>query len=497
MRTLLALLLLSLGAQESEYDDWFVIRINGQRSGFSRLVRKTSAGVIRTESKSEMSVKRKNQPMTISSELMYEETPDGKLIRFVWRHKESNEVKEQRGEVKDGKLVLNTGEIPYDPNWVFPTTEERLIREKTGTFTYRTYNPEFGKPVTMVLEVNREGDTIKVRSYIQEMTPGPVTYEDRTLDGRLLRQTVQLMGLQIAQERSDAKTALLNERGEIPEVFAHTLIVPRQKLHNARRLREATYRVTFRDGTPDPKSFTFDGQTVERTEGQSLILLVRHRDSGDDSLQLPLKGPGEYLKPNETLQSNDPQVIAAAREAVGSETNALRAARLIEQWVFRNMDHGNLGVGFATAKEALQRRTGDCTEHAVLVAAMCRAVGIPSRVAVGLAYASDGFGGHMWAEAWVGEWVPLDAAFGGDFVDATHIKMGESSLNVGTVGAEFISVLMYLGRLDLDVLDQSYSTITPLKRSGGGLPWPYLLVLVPIGAVLFWALRPKLKRRED
>ena len=30
--------------------------------------------------------------------------------------------------------------------------------------------------------------------------------------------------------------------------------------------------------------------------------------------------------------------------------------------------------------------SGDCTEHAVLAAAMCRAVEVPSRVAIGLVY---------------------------------------------------------------------------------------------------------------
>lgn len=493
MRPLIAFLLLPLGTQEPELDDWFVIRINNQKSGFTHIVRKTAGDVVRTESTSEMSVKRMNQSMTISEQSIYEETPDGRLIRFVWKRKLSDREQETRGEVRDGKLVLNTGSIDYNPAWVFPAGDDRLIREKTGKVTYKTYSPEFGKPVTIMLDITREENGIRVRREIQEII-GVVTHEERSRDGRLLRQSVAMMGLQIVSERSDPRTALLNERGEIPEVFAHTLIRPRQKLHDARKLREAVYRVTLREGRLDPRSFSFEGQTIERTEDSAIILRVRHRDATGASLALPLKGPEEFLKPNETLQSDDPQVIAAAREAVGNETDALRAARRIEQWVFRNMEHGNLGVGFATAREALERRTGDCTEHAVLVAALCRAVGIPSRVAVGLAYANGAFGGHMWAEAWVGEWVPLDAAFGEDFVDATHIKMGESSLNVGGVGAEFVNVLVYLGKLDLDILEQSYSTLTPLRPSGRGLPWAWLAALVVIGAVLFWALRPRSRR---
>ena len=40
----------------------------------------------------------------------------------------------------------------------------------------------------------------------------------------------------------------------------------------------------------------------------------------------------------------------------------------------------------ATAAEVARSREGDCTEHAVLLAALARARGIPARVAMGLVY---------------------------------------------------------------------------------------------------------------
>ena len=65
----------------------------------------------------------------------------------------------------------------------------------------------------------------------------------------------------------------------------------------------------------------------------------------------------------------------------------------------------------------MQGREGDCTEHAVLLASLVRALGIPARVATGIAYAPafgerrDVFVPHAWVMAWVdGEWRGFDAA---------------------------------------------------------------------------------------
>ena len=70
---------------------------------------------------------------------------------------------------------------------------------------------------------------------------------------------------------------------------------------------------------------------------------------------------------------------------------------------------------FATAAEVAQSREGDCTEHAVLLAALARACGIPSRVAIGLVYvrlpAALAFtcGRELYLD---GTWTPLDATWG-------------------------------------------------------------------------------------
>src|SRR5262249_48203328 len=140
----------------------------------------------------------------------------------------------------------------------------------------------------------------------------------------------------------------------------------------------------------------------------------------------------EYLKSCYFLNCEDARVKAHARQAVGNATDAWEKARRIERWVYDHMDRKNFTEAFATADEAARTLQGDCSEHAMLAAAMCRAAGVPSKVAVGLLYV-DGprgpsMGFHMWAEVWVrGQWVPIDGTLGRSFVGASHLKIAEDS----------------------------------------------------------------------
>lgn len=84
--------------------------------------------------------------------------------------------------------------------------------------------------------------------------------------------------------------------------------------------------------------------------------------------------------------------------------------------------------GYRSAREALQRREGDCTEYALLLAAAARSRRIPARVVGGMAYGSrfvgraHAFGPHMWVQAWNGErWISYDAGLG-EF-DAGHLAL--------------------------------------------------------------------------
>ena len=113
-------------------------------------------------------------------------------------------------------------------------------------------------------------------------------------------------------------------------------------------------------------------------------------------------------------------------------------------------------TAFATAAEVARSLEGDCTEHAVLLAALCRARKIPARVAFGIVYypPQQGFAYHMWNEVWITDrWIPMDPTLGLGGIGADHIKLGDSNLAGTSPLADLLSVIQVFGRLELEVLE--------------------------------------------
>ena len=96
-----------------------------------------------------------------------------------------------------------------------------------------------------------------------------------------------------------------------------------------------------------------------------------------------------------------------AKVKLPADASALQRAELLRMLVAHHLRDKNLATAFGSASEAAIARGGDCTEHAVLLAALLRAAGIPSRVASGLVYVRDigggkpGWGWHLWTQALV------------------------------------------------------------------------------------------------
>jgi hypothetical protein len=85
--------------------------------------------------------------------------------------------------------------------------------------------------------------------------------------------------------------------------------------------------------------------------------------------------------------------------------------------------------GWDIASLVAKKRQGDCSEHAVFVAALARMYGMPARVAVGVALMSEGNAhgafGHAWAEVLEeGRWKIADAALFGSKAAVRYIPIG-------------------------------------------------------------------------
>jgi transglutaminase-like putative cysteine protease len=136
----------------------------------------------------------------------------------------------------------------------------------------------------------------------------------------------------------------------------------------------------------------------------------------------------EYLEPNEFIESADPVLAEEARRITGGAADSWEAAIRLGRWVGENI--GYAIPGGVTSRKTYDIKAGECGAHSFLLAAFCRAVGIPARVIWGCTYMPQGggsFGQHGWNEIYMGEagWVPVDAtAMEFDYVDSGHIRIG-------------------------------------------------------------------------
>ncbi|MHC4341176.1 MAG: transglutaminase-like domain-containing protein [Planctomycetota bacterium] len=165
------------------------------------------------------------------------------------------------------------------------------------------------------------------------------------------------------------------------------------------------------DETVRPPKFTANPFTEVVEEGEDTVrVLLKSHDDPEATVELPLSGEGfeEFLKPTPLMEVHDPSVVAAAREMVGDTTDARTAATRIADGVFRLLRKGSPDIPQPSAKRILELEVGDCSEHALLFTALCRAAGIPARRCSGFVCIGGDWGSHGWSEIWLGRWIGAD-----------------------------------------------------------------------------------------
>ena len=164
-------------------------------------------------------------------------------------------------------------------------------------------------------------------------------------------------------------------------------------------------------------------------------------------IKLPINGFQQYLNPTLCVQSDNIDIKKQSGAIINYEKNATKMVEKIMKWVYTNVQKRPT-VSLPSAIDVLKNLEGDCNEHAVLFAALCRAAEIPTQICVGLVYVDGRFYYHAWNKVYLDKWVPVDATFGQFPVDATHIKFAEGELEEQTkvlnvVGAIKIKILAF------------------------------------------------------
>ncbi len=268
--------------------------------------------------------------------------------------------------------------------------------------------------------------------------------------------------IQIPVEMIQCAKAYALEEADPPELFLNTLISADRSID-----RDAAKRVVFRlslSGDGEMPDLPITGmQKPARSSQGSLTLTVARQDHHALKAAKPKPIPSavrEYLEPSAYLNYDDPAVAKLARQAVPEEKDPYLVADGLRKLVTKYVNQKTLNVGFATASEVARSREGDCSEHAVLLSALARSRGLPSRVVGGLVYCDrvaekkNVFGYHMWTQVYLGaQWVDLDAAQGQTNCDPTHIALSVSALADKGLPDVALSLLTVIKRLRIETVE--------------------------------------------
>jgi hypothetical protein len=463
---------------QPEETEYFAVFMEGKKVGYAIQNRAVAGNKVTTSVELKITLSRIGVSVSVKTKVITIETIDGKPLGFELEQELALGmiVTKTVGTIDEqGKVTVKTGQQQEEFDWpsgAVMSEGMRLLHLKHGltegtTYTAKFFDPGMMQVVDVEVKVGPKQNVdllgrvvalTEVQSNVSSAQMGALIsteyYDDKL---RLQKSVTPVMGMTIEQVACTKEFAL----GEIDvlEMVDKMFMASPEPLDDIGSVRSITYYLSPVTDEVDLKIPSNDNQKVEQLSGGTIILTVEPVVA-PTGVKFPYKSNDpaalEALEPTRYVESDQETIINLARRAVGDTSDAAEAARRIEAFVADYIEEKNLSVGYASAAEVAVSRQGDCSEHAVLAAALCRAVGIPAQVVTGLAYVSqwgtfqNGFGGHAWTQVYIGEkWIGIDAAFKG--VGFGGYDAGHIALAVGNGNPEdFLSLLKTMGQFKIE-----------------------------------------------
>jgi hypothetical protein len=465
---------------QSEEIEYFAVFMEGKKVGHAIFSRIEAGGKVTSSQKVNITLSRAGIPVTIDMTETCIETIGGKPLGFELIQNLGIMSMKVVGTVDD-KGVVNVissamgSEQKSTMQWpsgaVMTEGLDQLSKKqglKEGTsYTARVFTPSLMQALDIQILVGPKR-TVDLLGRIVTLTEVTTKYAMPAAgdivstsfvddDYKMQKSIVPMVGIQV-EMIACARSFALGEN-DVFDVVDKMFLPSPVPLDNVQSAKSISYILSITGDASDLMIPSNDNQRVQRLENGKIMVTVEPV-AAPAVATFPYKGNNKMLldatKPTRFLQSDNAKIINLARRAVGNTRNTAEAVKRIESFAADYIENKDLSIGYASAAEVADSRQGDCSEHAVFAAALCRAVGIPAQVVTGIAYVNefagirDTFGGHAWVQANVGgdngKWVGLDASFKGTGrggYDAGHIALAvgngnpEDLLNLATTLGHF------------------------------------------------------------
>ena len=459
--------------------EYFAIFMEGKKVGHAVESRTVSDGKVTTSEKAVITISRANVAVTVEMTETSIETTAGEPLGFEAIQQLGAMVMKVTGTVdKKGLVNVTNTSMGTEQKSTLEWPQGAVLAEglrlqslkkglKEGTqYTVKIFSPGMLQAIDAQVRIGPKQNVdllgrivtlIEVVTTLDMPDAGQVTstsYVDEEL--RVQKNIMPIAGIQVEMVACAKEFAL--GQNDVLELIDKMFLASPEPLEDFSSVKSITYHISPITETADFTIPSNDNQKVQQLENGKVTLTVEPV-AAPAGVGFPYQGEDktimEATKPTRFLESDHKQIIKLARRAVGQTKDAAEAVRRIEAFVAEHIENKSLSIGYASAAEVADSRQGDCSEFAVLTAAMCRAVGIPAQIVAGIAYVDDfaghqGFGGHAWTQAYVGtKWVGLDAAFkssGRGGYDAGHIALAAGNGEP----ANFFNLATTLGQFKID-----------------------------------------------
>lgn len=422
--------------------DWMAVLLGGRKVGHIEIERERKDGVLTTTQTLALDLSRSGKPIHLGNMDRSIEGSGGKPLGFAARTQMSSMDSTVEAHPDDAGHYLVTTTVGGQtrtslmgwPSDALLAEGQRLAtlaagRQPGTSYRLREFDPSSQQVVDVRVAVLGDetvalpGGAMRLSHQRQTLA---LVHGRQTLDlwvdhqGIARKGLMNLLGQPLEMLTCDRACALAPNQ-PVDMLRAATIDSPRWLPLYVRSV-PMRYRVHV-SGHIGRSFITTDEQQVTALGGDDWMIDVGGAHAGRQAPPQPADS-----EPNAWLQSDAPAIRRLAARAVGGAHGDLQRMRRLRQFVSGYITGHGLDVGYASALEVLDSREGDCTEYAVLLAAMARAQRIPARVVSGMVYA-DRFAGnarqfipHEWVQAWVdGRWQSFDAAL--RHFDSTHLAL--------------------------------------------------------------------------
>ena len=425
---------------------WQSVTLAGNKIGHRQIVREVNAGVVRTTERLQLTLQQPgDEPRQSETVLVYTESLQGEALQIEKSVRSSSANHTMTARVDGGTLHVERADGRHREKMQFALPSNFLLREgvrrallslsgDTRELEYTSWNFSAHRLDSFVLRASREpvGRPYAWRIWRENTRSGQSEPTELLADHQFFVQEERAVsgGEKLVLTTCDKACALEN--------FDPVTHVYRQLVRSPVRISESALRGRVRyllQGEFAVRPPETGEQHIERVDAGWRVEVC------DDCGQEDAPGSevlAKALAASYWIAADSPAIRArvvallgegaAARNAADVHARMKTLTRFVNQHMREQPDYS----GYATALEAFESRQGDCTEHALLLASMARAAGIPARIAAGMAYSNERFMGrkfvfapHAWVQIWDGErWRSYDSGLG-EF-SAGYITLGIS-----------------------------------------------------------------------